>query len=281
MPRSADDTRPLCGLKSLDLFSPDDRRIMHGRVIIDDPRKRVKLSGISPKKALTIILTSLPAWGHFAINVVSIVPKGALSVYSPTIIKNLGGGFDASTSSFLSSVYNFGVCILALAVAWISDRTAIRGLVCLVCAVYSTIFSGVQFSLVRSTDVWLKYAILTLLNSGMAVSQSINDAWFSVNTADPQERCLGLALAVAGSNLGGIFGQNLFTTSDAPYYEKGFLEILCIYGGSIVLIIGMIFFYWNGNRKLAREVGERHATNDENVTEVVLDGNPPKVNNQL
>lgn len=268
-------------MRSEELVSPEDRRIMHGRVIIDDPRKQLKLSGISPKRALGIVLTNLPAWGHFAINVVSAVPKGALSVYSPSIIKNLGGGFDASTFSFLSSVYNFGVCILALTVAWISDRTAIRGLVCLVCAAYSTIFSGVQFSVVRNTDVWLKYAIFTLLNSGMAVSQSVNDAWFSVNTADPQVRCLGLALAVAGSNLGGIFGQNLFTTSDAPYYEKGFLEVLCIYGGSMVLIIGMILLYWNENRRLAREVGDGHTTNDESATEIVLDGIPQKVKNQL
>lgn len=281
MPRSADDTKPLCGLKSLDFFTTEDHRIMHGRVILDDPRKQLKLSGISPKRALVILFTSLPAWGHFGINIVSIVPKGALSVYSPTIIKNLGGGFDASTSSFLSSVYNFGVCILALGVAWISDRTAIRGLLCLVCAVYSTVFSGVQFSLVRSTDVWLKYAILTLLNSGMAVSQSINDAWFSVNTADPQVRCLGMALAVAGSNLGAIFGQNVFTTSDAPYYETGFLEILCIYGGSILLIIGMISYYWNENRKLAKGVVESVIMNDEGVTEVVSGGNPQRVKNQL
>lgn len=117
----------------------------------------------------------------------------------------------------------------------------------------------------------------------MAVSQSINDAWFSVNTADPQERCLGLALAAAGSNLGAIFGQNVFTTGDAPYYEKGFLEILCIYGGSILLIIGMICFYWNENRKLARKVGDGHATNGKSGTEVVLDGNTEivRVRNQL
>lgn len=76
----------------------------------------------------------------------------------------------------------------------------------------------------------------------MAASRGINNAWLSINTADAQERCMGLALAVAGSNLGGIFGQNLFVSSDAPYYEKGFLRTLCISGGSIVLIFGMLVY---------------------------------------
>lgn len=172
MPRSFNNTRPLCGLRYLDFFSAEDRRVLHGRVMLDDPRKLVQLSGITPRRAVTILFSSLRVWGHFAINVVSMVPKGALSIYSPTIIKSLGG-FDASTASLLSSVYNFGVCLLAIVVAWVSDRTAIRGGLCLICAVYSIIFSGVQFSLIHSTDVWLKYAVLTLLNSGMAVSQGI------------------------------------------------------------------------------------------------------------
>lgn len=279
MPRSFNNTLPLCGLRYLDFFSAEDRRILHGRVMLDDPRKLVQLSGITPRRAVTILFSSLRVWGHFAINVVSLVPKGALSIYSPTIIKSLG--FDTSTASFLSSVYNFGVCLLAIVVAWVSDRTAIRGGLCLVCAVYSIIFSGVQFSLIYSTDVWLKYAILTLLNSGMAVSQGINDAWLSVNTSDPQERCLGLALAVAGSNLGGVFGQNVFVASDAPYYYDGFLKILCLYSGNIVLVICMLAYYWNGNCKMARVNGEDRIVDEKGACKVAENGFLTKVKNQL
>lgn len=280
MPRSADDTTPLCGLQCLNFFSAEDRRILRGRVVLDDPRKLVQLSGIGPQRSLVILASSFRSWGHFGINVVSMVPKGALSVYSPSIIKHLGG-FDASTASFLSTVYNFGACLLALLAAWASDRTAMRGVLCLACAAYSIVLSGAQLSLVRSADVWRKFAVLTLLNSGMAVSQGINDAWLSVNTADPQERCLGLALAIAGSNLGGILGQNVFVSSDAPYYEKGFLEILCLYGGSIVLILGMLTYYWDENRKAARDVGVGQEVNENGVTEVTQGGARTKVKNQL
>ncbi|RKK72136.1 hypothetical protein BFJ69_g10399 [Fusarium oxysporum] len=259
MPRSTTNTLPLAGIKWFDLFTAEERDILAKRVILDDPRKHVKLSGISPKTALRILLTSFPMWGHFGINAISITPKGGLVFYTPTIIKNLG--FGPSTASFLAAVSNFGVCILAILVSWVSDKTLSRGPLCLLCGVYSLVFSGVQFAVVGSSDVWMKYAILTLLGSGVAVSQSLNDAWFSINTADPQVRCIGLALAVAGSNVGGLAGQNIFVESDAPYYRNGFLKILCLYAASIVLVAGMIFYYWNDNRRMQRS-GELEDTED-------------------
>ncbi|KAF5542997.1 nicotinamide mononucleotide permease [Fusarium mexicanum] len=261
MPRSTTNTLPLAGIKWFDLFTAEERDILAKRVILDDPRKHVKLSGISPKTALHILLTSFPMWGHFGINAISITPKGGLVFYTPTIIKNLG--FGASTASFLAAVTNFGVCILAILVSWVSDKTLSRGPLCLLCGVYSLVFSGVQFAVVGSSDVWMKYAILTLLGSGVAVSQSLNDAWFSINTEDPQVRCIGLALAVAGSNVGGLAGQNVFVKSDAPYYRNGFLKILCLYAASIVLIAGMIFYYWNDNRRMEKSGELEDATETE------------------
>ncbi|WKT40061.1 MFS transporter superfamily [Fusarium oxysporum f. sp. vasinfectum] len=261
MPRSTTNTLPLAGIKWFDLFTAEERDILAKRVILDDPRKHVKLSGISPKTALHILLTSFPMWGHFGINAISITPKGGLVFYTPTIIKNLG--FGASTASFLAAVSNFGVCILAILVSWVSDKTLSRGPLCLLCGVYSLVFSGVQFAVVGSSDVWMKYAILTLLGSGVAVSQSLNDAWFSINTEDPQVRCIGLALAVAGSNVGGLAGQNIFVKSDAPYYPNGFLKILCLYAASIVLVAGMIFYYWNDNRRMEKSGELEDATETE------------------
>jgi hypothetical protein len=259
MPRSTTDTLPLAGIKKFNVFTDKERDILAKRVILDDPRKSVKLSGISPMTALRICLTNFPMWGHFSINAVNITPKGGLVFYTPTIIKNLG--FSASTASFLSAVHNFGVCILSILVSWISDKTLLRGLVCLLCGVYSLVFSGVQYAVVGSSDVWMKYAILTLLNSGVAIAQALNDAWFSINTHDPQVRCIGIALAVMGSNVGGLAGQNIFQESDAPYYPKGFLKILCLYAGSIVLIAGMIFYYWNDNRRM-KKTGELEDTDE-------------------
>ncbi|KAF3012884.1 hypothetical protein E8E14_011695 [Neopestalotiopsis sp. 37M] len=251
MPSTTTNTAPLCRAKNLNFFTEEDNHIMHARVLLDDPRKRISLESIGVKRAIQILLTNPAIWGHSAINLISLTPKGGIGTYMPTIIKNLG--FDAIIASELAAVHNFGVCIYAVLISWISDRTAIRGPLCLLCGVYSLVFSGIQYSLVRNTDAWLKYAVLTVFAAGTAVSQSLNDAWFSINTADPQVRCLGMALAVAGSNLGGLAGQSIFVQSDAPYYEKGFLKIMCIYSGSIVVTLLMIVYYWANNRRLFKQ----------------------------
>lgn len=142
------------------------------------------------------------------------------------------------------------------------------------------ILSNIFGSTVRH-DVWLKYAILTVFTSGTAVSQGINDAWFSVNTPDAHERCIGLALAVAGSNLGGLSGQNIFVKSDAPYYYNGFLKILCIYAGSIVLIALMIVYYWNENRVMGKTSKGGEVVTNEGIEVVEANIGVSKVRNQL
>ncbi|KAJ4989040.1 alternative sulfate transporter [Stagonosporopsis vannaccii] len=279
LPGSNTETTPLCGIKRLDFFTARDRRILNARVVLDDPRKTVRLSGIGIKTVLRTLFTNFRIWGHFGINVVALTPKGGLAVYSPTIIKNLG--FTPVQASSLASVSSFGVCVFAIGIALLSDKLASRGPLCLACACYSILFAGVQFGIVRSNDVWLKYAILTLLNSGNAVSQSINDAWFSVNTADPQTRCIGLALAVAGSNLGGMAGQNIFVKADAPYYPKGFMKILCIYAGSIVLTVVMIGYYVVQNKRMRKGPDGRDVVTNEGADKVLGDGSDVRVKNQI
>ncbi|RDW84473.1 hypothetical protein BP6252_02063 [Coleophoma cylindrospora] len=260
LPKSPLHTRPLCGFRCLDMFSERDRQILHNRVLLDDPHKNIDLADISFRRVIQTLL-NYRLWGHFAINIIALTPKGGLQLYSPTIIKKLG--FSTLKANALSSVSNYGVIVLALMVAWASDKTKLRGPWCLLCGVYSLIFAGVQYSLVNSTDKWLKYAIFVLLNSGNAVAQGINDAWLSSNAQSPQERSIGLALAVIGSNLGGLAGQQLFQSKDAPHYNNAFLSILVLYAAALVMITLQIASYFWDNRQLAKKKRDGESLQDE------------------
>lgn len=222
---------------------------MSRRVIIDDPRKKVSLSSISLKEAFRILL-DFRLWAHCAINMVSLVPKGGLQLYTPTILRDLG--FSKLRANALASISYYGVIILSLIAAYVSDKTRVRGLVCLACSGFALTFAGVQYGLTTSTDTWSKFAVFTLLNSGNAVSQGINDAWLASNTQDTKSRALGLALCIIGSNIGGLAGQQLFHASDAPRYTSGFLAVMCLYAGSMVLIALVTAWYWWANRKTAK-----------------------------
>lgn len=224
---------------------------MSKRIELENIEENVTLSSISVREAWKILTTNPYLWGHFLINLITLVPKGGLALYSPTIIKSLG--FDTIKANALSSVSNWGVIILALGAAWVSDSTRLRGLVCLVCSAYSLVFAGAQYHMTgSSSSKWPRYVVYMLLNSGNAIGQGINDAWLASNIRDPKARCLGLALCVMGSNTAGIIGQQLFRSEGAPKYTSSFVAIMGMYAGSIVLIALQMGQYAIGNRKLRR-----------------------------
>lgn len=98
------------------------------------------------------------------------------------------------------------MCIFAIFVAWVCDKTSSR---------------------VLHHVLGVQYAILTLLTSGTEPEQLL--VQHQRLALDAQLRCLGLALAVGGPNLGGLAGQNISVKIDTPYYHNGFLKVLCLY----------------------------------------------------
>lgn len=246
LPAAPLQTQPLCRIHWLDLFSARERHIMQTRVILDDPNKDAPTARLKPREIL-MALYDYRLWGHFAINILSLAPKGGLQLYSPSIIKSLN--FSTTKANALSSVSNYGVCVLSLLVSWLSDWKKARGAWCIIACAWSMVFAGALYGLPTGADRWTRYAIFTLLNSGNGISQSLNDAWLSSNCRSHQTRSIGLALAVIGSNLGGLAGQQLFQDDDAPRYNHAFVAILCLYGASIVMIAVQMVIYALLNRK--------------------------------
>lgn len=195
-------------------------------------------------------------WLHMGLNIVAMAPKGGLQLYGPTVIKSLG--FSKINANLLNAVSSFLVVFLSFMIAFASDKTGWRGPWCIVAFSWSLIFSGSLFGSLTSTK-WVKYALFTLLSGGNALAQGLNDAWLSINARTRTQRSIGLALVVMGSNLGGLSGQQLFRSSDAPEYRNAFASIMGLYVASIVLTLVIMVVYWHMNRK------ERRA--DADVTE--------------
>ncbi|KAI4602591.1 hypothetical protein KJ359_007807 [Pestalotiopsis sp. 9143b] len=249
LPASPLKTLPLCRIRKLNLFSDDESRLMHNRILLDDPEKRTSFKSVKIRDVL-MALCDCQLWGHFAINLLSLSPKGGLQLYSPTIIKALN--FSTTHANALSSIGNYGVCVLSFLVSWLSDRQKQRGAWCIIACAWSMVFAGALYGLPTSADHWTTFAIFTLLNCGNGISQSLNDAWLSSNATTHQKRSIGLALAVIGSNLGGLAGQQLFQDDDAPRYSQAFIAVLSLYGASIVMILLQMGLYAWLNKKIAR-----------------------------
>lgn len=207
------------------------------------------------------------------LNVVSLAHMGGLQLYGPTVIKSLG--FSKTNANLLNAVSSVLVIILSWLISLASDATRLRGPWCVVAFVYSMAFAGALFGLPPGTAArdgqrhqnWASYAVFTLLSGGNALAQGLNDAWLSINAAgSPSRRSVGLAMAVIGSNLGGIAGQQLFRESDAPRYRRAFLAVLLLYGASILVTLVIMWVYWREGRGDVvddRAAGESVAAGDE------------------
>lgn len=185
-------------------------------------------------------------WLHCILNFITIVPYGGLQFFTPKIVKSLG--FHKTKANALASIGSFGLCVLSLFFSILSDHFGEKGIFIFIACCYSIIFSGVLKSMeIGHTKKWTMFAIITLVNSGAGTTQALNNSWISVNSKNYMDRCVGLAMAVMGANLGGITGQSLFKDKDAPTYKPAFLAILCMYAGSIVwvLLVMGIYYYLN------------------------------------
>ncbi|KAM0555915.1 hypothetical protein ACHAPJ_006317 [Fusarium lateritium] len=259
LPRSPIHTKPIHG--RFDLFTVRQREIMHGHILQEDISKTEAHAQITFRGVIAA-LTDYRLWIHLILNLVSLAPKGGLQLYGPTIIRSLG--FSKINANLLNSVSSFLVVFLSFAIAWASDRTKQRGLWCMVAFLWSITFGGALFGSVDK-EKWTKYALFTLLSSGNALSQGLNDAWLSINIRSAEKRSIGLALVVIGSNAGGLAGKQLFRESDAPKYTRGFLAIVLLYAASLPITGIIMWMYWRQNKKMDREPVEVGQEGDDRV----------------
>ncbi|PSN59374.1 alternative sulfate transporter [Corynespora cassiicola Philippines] len=247
LPKSAQHTKPIHG--RFDFFSDRDRSILVARMAAEDKYKnseKADMGWIHMKEAFL----DHRLWLHLFINLVSLAPKGGLQLYGPTVIKGLG--FSQTKANALNSVSSFLVVVFSFFISYASDKTHLRGSWCIVAFTWSLAFVGALYGLPLNAGRWTRYWIFTFLGSGNALAQGLNDAWLSVNAQSSAKRSIGLAFVVMGSNLGGLAGQQMFRTSDAPRYSRAFLAILLLYVASIFVTLGTMTVYWWSNRKLRK-----------------------------
>ena len=223
---------------------------MSRRIILEDRTRGTEITSLGPRETIRYLYKNYYIWLHALIAFVSLVPKGGLLLYGPTIVKNLG--FDKFKANILVSACNFALVALAVLAGWASDKIKLRGPVCVVCTCYALIMAGVQYTLALNSDKWARYAVFVLFMAGNATFQGINSAWLSSNVRDTKALCVGQALVVMGANLGGLAGQQLFRDEDAPRYTRGFLAIMCLYAATLAMVVITTWLYWNRNRKLTR-----------------------------
>ncbi|KAI0539229.1 major facilitator superfamily domain-containing protein [Xylaria digitata] len=180
-----------------------------------------------------------------------VCPLYGISLFLPSIIKNLG--YVSSTAQLLTVPIYVTAALLAIVVAYFSDRVGKRSpfVVTCMCAIL------VGFILCISTsNPSAVYAGVFIAAAGLYPAFAGNIAWLSNNLAGDYKRSAGMAIQIGVGNLGGAFASNFYRQKDSPRYILGHALELGFTSVGLIAAVILILSYSRINKKRARIVRE-------------------------
>ncbi|ORY18237.1 major facilitator superfamily domain-containing protein [Clohesyomyces aquaticus] len=180
-----------------------------------------------------------------------VAPLYGISLFLPTIIRALG--YTSSTAQLLTVPIYVTASVLAIVVAWLSDRFGKRYPFILVCLCLMAIGFIMCIS---SSKPGVIYAGVFIAACALYPAFPGNITWLSNNLAGSTKRATGQAIQIAGGNLAGAMASNFYRAKDAPHYVLGHsLELAFICAGILALLI-LVFNYKRINAKRERQLAE-------------------------
>ncbi|KAI0974250.1 major facilitator superfamily domain-containing protein [Xylaria arbuscula] len=180
-----------------------------------------------------------------------VCPLYGISLFLPTIIKNLG--YVSSTAQLLTVPIYVVAAILAVVVAYFSDRVGKRSPFIITCL--CVIIVGYILCISTSTP-GVVYAGVFIIAAGIYPGFAGNITWLSNNIAGSYKRSAGMAIQIGAGNLGGAFASNFYRQRDSPRYILGHALELAFASVGLIAAIILLVSYMRINRKRARTVRE-------------------------
>ncbi|EAT76826.2 hypothetical protein SNOG_15731 [Parastagonospora nodorum SN15] len=174
------------------------------------------------------------------------------SFFIPTIIHELG--YKASDAQVRTIPIYIVAFVVALALAWLTDRLQHRYWFCMTGVVIATV-GYIMLLAQNNLSIGVKYFALFLIIPGQFVTQPIVLVWLSNLMSGHYKRSVSSAVQVSFGNLGGIIASNIFIGPEAPKYPTGYGTCLGMLGICAVACTSLFWLVKSENKK--RERGER------------------------
>lgn len=192
-------------------------------------KDRTSLADEYDIKYLKSALTDWKIYVHMLITIGIYTPLYSISLFLPTIVKNMGYTNNASQLMTVPP-YVLG-CVTTITAGYVADKTKRRG-------IYMMIFCVVAilgFVLLISTrNPHVQYFGTFLVVSGIYPNVPMGVAWNGNNIGGSTKRAVGIAMHVGFGNLGGVISGFSFRSTDAPRFFRGH--------GLLIGMITMSFF---------------------------------------
>ncbi|KAI4907182.1 hypothetical protein J4E90_009684 [Alternaria incomplexa] len=198
------------------------------------------------------VMKGVKDWKVYAYAIAQFVGLGMLysfSVFLPTIINGLGGGWSRQVVQALTiPVYVCGFLTYVIC-AYFSDKSQNRGLYCIGGLAVSMI--GYIF-LIANKGLGLSFAGCFIVALGLWVATGIAFSWIAVNNPRYGKRAFASGMQITIGNCSGVAAPFLYAADTAPTYIPGYGATIGLLALGIAIYIALHFYFrMKNNRKLS------------------------------
>lgn len=180
------------------------------------------------------------------------VPIYGVSLFCPTIIKNLG--YTSTKAQLMTAPIYIVSAICSIVQAVISDKVGLRS----------------PFLIFNYTCMLVGYIMCVAINPtqhpgavlgalyviafGMYSAFPLVVIWFSNNLSGTYKRAVGMAFQIGMGNYSGAFASNFYRTKDLPHFILGHSLVLGFISLGMIFLLITILGYTYSNNKRKRDV---------------------------
>ncbi|OCK80111.1 putative MFS transporter [Lepidopterella palustris CBS 459.81] len=215
-------------------LQPDQQAFAHQRLLKDRPSATASTTGevktehfqwSEVRRGILNVQIWLSATAYFAI----LSGLYSFGLFLPTII-NAGYAKNPNDAQLWSVIPYAVATIVTVAVAFLSDRIRLRGVVML----FTLPLAIIGYAVIANVhNVKVKYGMSFLMATGMYCSVPCILVWNSNNSSGHYKRATTTALQLAIANSGGFVATFIYPSKDSPQFHKGH-----------TVILGLLVFAW-------------------------------------
>ncbi|KIW11224.1 hypothetical protein PV08_10524 [Exophiala spinifera] len=248
-------------------LSEDEKAFITARLTLDGVISTTKEGDKFSWKLFFAAVLDPKVWAAIVMAWANAVPNAAFKFTMPQIIKNLG--FSSSNAQLLTIPPYFCGALAAWITGRLADRYKWRFPFIAGPMILSTISLAVLFGLANKikSNVGPLYFAIILAQIGTYPLLPCISAWTGNNLAPSWKRSIGLAMTLAGGNIGSVVGTNIFLDKEAPRYETGYgttLGFICL-GLAAAVVLEVSLTMANKRKQRLSEADVRQEFTDEQL----------------
>ncbi|OAL02095.1 MFS general substrate transporter [Phaeosphaeriaceae sp. SRC1lsM3a] len=195
------------------------------------------------------VMDGVKDWKTYAYAIAQFVGLGMLysfSVFLPTIISEMGGGWSNQVVQAMTIPVYFAGFASYIVCAWYGDRIQQKGIFCI--GGLATSMLGYIFLIINKGLV-LSYVGTFIVALGLWVATGAAFTWINNNNPRYGKRAFASGMQITIGNISGVVSPFLYSTNTRPTYYPGYGATIGMLALGIALYTALHFYFRMQNKK--------------------------------